>query len=500
MKDLKMTKVYYDESPAGAGKTERAIEGLVRTPIKAIFVTERKESFPEIEARIREISSKMGTRPIIAHIHGDMESLATSVANAVGEIPNRYGHVDHVIVIITHAALLTSDFSGFNGWWIVIDEVPAFLDFEEKSTHLDSAYFARHYRLNKVHGDWHMVTATTAGLAISAADVRADDSHSHLSVFHARVLDASRPESGRYVLCNLPNWVAMEERKVKWCWASTFSLRELAAFERIELLGNRFRSDIGSMLTQFFDSDDVEWEPLPTLSHKRQFVKRKVHVHYFADRPAAKSLFGDSYGQAALREIGYHLATVLPKGNSIWSANGTGVFGQPTPKKLLGLPASDYISPKQAGTNRFSGLSHAAIIYAAKPCPNLRGLLLALNIDPSDWTRSIEHEAILQFVTRTSVRDPNNSTPVSLYVFDRAQAQYLKDYFDSLHHVEADVSQVPLEVTIPVKSRGGRPATIRTPREQAEWLAEKRRKDAARKRHSREKVAIANVRSILEDA
>lgn len=284
-------KIYYDESPAGAGKTERAIRGIARTPVKAIFVTERKESFAELTSRINTISNEMGTRPVIAHIHGDMENLGCSVSNAVGEVPHRFAHLDHVIVIITHAALLTSTFTGFAGWRIIIDEVPAFLDFEEKTTHLDAAYFERHYRLKHVHGDWHMVTATASGLAISAADVRADRSHGHLSVFHARVLDAARPNANRYVLCNLPNWAAMEERKVKWCWASTFSLRDLAAFERIELLGNRFRSDIGSMLTQFFDSEDVEWEQLPMLMGTRQFVKRRVHIHYFTDRPAAKSLF-----------------------------------------------------------------------------------------------------------------------------------------------------------------------------------------------------------------
>ena len=465
-----MIKVYYDESPAGAGKTERAINNIVKSSCRTIFVTERKESFPEIDERIRKSASIMGTSPFIAHIHGDMECLGRSVSKAVAEVPDRYAGIDHVIVIITHAALLTSDFSGFAGWQIVIDEVPAFLDFEEKTTHLDSAYFSRYYHLEHVSDDWCMVTATTSGVALSVADVRADDSHSHLDVFHARVLDASRPNSGRYVLCNLPDWAAMEERKVKWCWASTFSLRELAAFERIELLGNRFRSDIGSMLTRFFDGDEVEWEPLPPLPNLRQSVKRSVLIHYFSDRQAAKSFCGGDKGQSALREIGKYLATVLPTGSSIWSANDTAVHGQPTPKKVLGLPADASISPKQAGTNRFSKLSDAAIIYAAKPCPNLRGLLLALKIDPAAWTRTIEHEAILQFVTRTSVRDPANATAVNLYVFDREQAEYLRAYFEDLAHVEVVVSQIPLTVAIPPKSKGGRPPTIRSPQEQAKWL------------------------------
>lgn len=482
-------KVYYDESPAGAGKTERAITSITRSKCRTLFVTERKESFGELCSRISAISTAMGTHPVLRGIHGDMENLGSSVSKAVEELPVTYASVDHVIVIITHAAFLSSDFAGFAGWRIVIDEVPAFLDFQEKTTHLDAAYFSRHYTLQHINGDWHALAATAAGLALSAADVRADDSHGHLSVFHTRVLEASRADANRFVLCNLPNWSAMEERKVKWCWASTFSLRELSSFERIELLGNRFRSDIGSLLSQFFDGADVAWEELPPLASTRSFVLRPVHIHYFYDRASAKSLFGGEFGQTALPEIGRFLANVLPAGNSIWSANDTGIFGQPTPKQMLGLPSGDYITPKQAGTNRYASLSHAAIIYAAKPSPNLRSLLRALDIDPDHWTRSIEHEAILQFVTRTSVRDPNNAMPVYLYVFDRAQAEYLKEYFDGLHHVIANITQVPLKVAIPERSKGGRPAEVRTPQEQAEWESEKRRKDAERKRNEREKGA-----------
>lgn len=478
-------KVYYDESPAGAGKTRRAIEGITTERCKAIFVTERKESFAELRQRITAMSDSKGTHPTVHGIHGDMENLGGSVSKSVEDLPVRYASLDHVIVVITHAAFLSSDFSGFVGWRIVIDEVPAFLDFQEKSTHLDAAYFDQHYSLQSVTDDWHAVIATEEGMALSASDVRADDSHAHLSVFHSRVLEASQPDARRYVLCSLPKWSAMQERKVKWCWASTFSLRELAAFDRIELLGNRFRSDIGSMLTQFFDGEDVEWEELPPLVDKRVAVLRAVHIHYFSDRASAKSLFSGEFGRAALPEIGRFLAQVLPAENSIWSANDTGIFGQPTPKQLLGLPAGDYISPKQAGTNNYASRSHAAIIYAAKPSPNLRSLLKALSIDPEHWTRSIEHETILQFVTRTSVRDPSNASPVSLYVFDHDQAKYLKEYFDGLAHVSAEISSIPLPIDIPEKSKGGRPPAMRTVKEQVAWQDAKRKKDADRKRKKR---------------
>ena len=284
-------RVYVDESPAGAGKTFRTINNITRGRCKVLLITERKDSFQELEDTIRISADRAGTQPAVRQIHGGTENRGSSVTKEVEELPARYADCNHVIAIATHAALLRCDFSGFAGWIIVIDEVPAFLDFEEKLTHLDSAYFERHYALEQVGGQWNAVTLTFPGHDLSVADVRADQSHSHLSVFHARVSEASREESKRHVLCNLPDWAAMANRKVKWCWASVFSLRQLEAFDRVELLGNRFSSDIGSKLTQFFDRDDVEWISLPSLKDARLFRCRSVTINYFSNRPASRSWF-----------------------------------------------------------------------------------------------------------------------------------------------------------------------------------------------------------------
>ncbi|EJU12875.1 hypothetical protein LH128_11608 [Sphingomonas sp. LH128] len=131
------------------------------------------------------------------------------------------------------------------------------------------------------------------------------------------------------------------------------------------------------------------------------------------------------------------------------------------------------------------GVSHAAAIYSAKPSSNLRGLLTALHLDPVIWTRSVEFETILQFVTRTSVRDPANRTPVHLWVFNRAQAAYLKDYFDTLPYVAATMRHVPLGVGLLPAAQGGRPVIVLTPEEQERRKANRRKLDAERKRRKR---------------
>lgn len=478
-------KVYYDESPAGQGKTQRSIETLCRSVCKALFITERRHSFDELENEMRRIAGGFGKRPLIRHIHSDTANRGESVSTEIERLPEHHSDCDHIIVIATHAALLRSDFSGFVGWRIVIDEVPAFLDFEEKQTHLDADFFKRHYALEHVIDKWHAITLTEEGAQISVAHVRADQSHAHLGVFHARVAEASRPGAKRLVLGNLANWREMADRKVQWCWASVFSLRELEAFDRVELLGNRFRSDIGSILTRWLEVQDVEWEALPPLTNTRLFARRRVSIHYFTDRAASKSLFASPDGQNALRLIGSYLATVLPKAHSIWTANQTADRCAPTPKALLALPEDDYLTPRQAGTNRHMSVSYATAIYSAKPSANLRSLLSALGINTEAWTRSVEYETILQFMTRTSVRSPTNSTPVELWVFDREQAAYLKEYFDILPHTTATTTRVPLALELAPKSKGGRPAKVMTPEERKAQKDEQRRRDAARKREKR---------------
>jgi hypothetical protein len=482
-------EVYVDESEAGMGKTHRAIGRITRNNRKVVFITERKQSFSELEHDIRVSASMHGTSPFIGQIHSDNDNRGLSVAKEIERAPDLYAGCSHVVLIATHAALMRCDFAGFAGWEIIIDEVPAFLDFEEKDTHLDRDYFERFYRLIPVAPEWHAVELSQEGQSLSVADVRADQSHTHLSVFHARVMEASRPGAKRHVLCNLSRWADMSDRKVRWCWASVFSLRQLEAFNRVELLGNRFRQNVGSKLAQALDGDEVEWETLPPLSATRHFVHRNVEISYFTERPAARSLFETADGQRALAAIGGYLRGVLPAGNSIWTANETSDRRLPSPKELISLLASDYLKPKQAGTNRYKAISHAAAIYTAKPCPNLRGLLIAFGIDPDEWTRSTEYEAILQFVTRTSVRDPHNATTVRLWVFDSGQAQYLKDYFDGLAHVTATISCADLDLNLAPKSGGGRPAVVRSPAQQAAHEAERRSIDAARKRKDRKKAA-----------
>lgn len=473
-------KVYVDQSPAGAGKTERAIHRLVSTVSKTVFVTERKESFAELNGRISQKKQYLGMPSlVIRELHGDQNNLGNSVSKEIENLPAFYANTDHVVVIITHAALLRSDFSNFQDWDMTIDEVPRFLDFEEKRTALDAAYFEANYALCALTEAWSAITATPAGAKLSTADVLSDQSHSHLSVFHSRVLEANRPHSDRKVLCNLTSWEQMKSRKVQWCWASVFSLNELAAFKRVELLGNQFLQDIGGALSRFIH-DDIEWDDVTPINPICLSPPRTVNINYFSEyRRASRTLFESNEGQAMLRSIGKHIAVAQGEDDFIWSGNEHSV------KPQLLLDQAKYLLPKQAGTNRYRHVSNAAIIYAAKPCANLRSLLIACGIKPEGWTESVESETILQFVTRTSVRNPSDTSTVSLWVFDKWQAEYLYKYFENLPYTEPLLQCAQIDFEIPQQNKLGRPPVHRTPEEQEQFLLMKKKKDAARNQKSR---------------
>lgn len=315
-------KVYYDQSPAGTGKTHNIIINLTSRAVKVLYVTERRASFPELEAWMRREAARQGTTPIIETIRSDSNERPGVVSRQVEALPDRHRLHRHVIVIVTHAAMLRSDFSDFGGWEIVVDEVPPFLDFEDKRTFLDFAFFNAHYRLEPLNDSWSIVKAEDAAKELTPTDIKADQSHEHLAVFHRRVLEASREDSRRIVLCNLPDWTAMENRKVQWCWASAFSLWELATFDRITLLGNRFRADIGARISEALNVEEIEWVELPSPTHGHHFQARRVHINYFSDdRLASRHLFETDAGQKMLADIGARLAKELNGHEHIWSAN-----------------------------------------------------------------------------------------------------------------------------------------------------------------------------------
>lgn len=457
--------VTVNDAPPGSGKTFQAINRMISFPARYLFVPERKETIRTIAEECRQYADLRGRHvqvwPVIS---GELPASHNSVREAVEALPNLYRDEPHVVAIITHTALMMSDLSDFQGWHIVIDEIPAVLTVQEVQTLKDTAFFADHYTLEPLDGyaDWSIVGLTPQGRRLTSRHLYQDDSHRHLRSFHSRVLESDAHDCRR-VVCNLSDWDQMGDvtetvsGKIgrQWVWGSLFTLSALEAFATVTILGNRFSESLSyKLLVEAAANDglDVRWtfrrsaRPIP-------WARRAVSVLYFSDRRASRYHLMSETGRVHIARIDAFLADSMSTA-SIWSTNGSFAVS------FSRLSRANFQPPKQAGSNEFIGCNEAAIIYSAKASPNVRGLLSCHGVSEADWTSTNEHETVLQFLTRTSLRDPNSSEPVTLYVYDRAQADYVGERLGSLSHVDLTVSHVDLGVCTAQRPRGRKPVAL----------------------------------------
>lgn len=482
-------KVHYYTAPCGAGKSYQAAQRTINIPGRYLVVRDRVEAIHEHHRMLYKMSVEAGRMPSINPITSKRGS---SVRLEVEQIPERYNALPHVIVLITHKAMLMCDFSAFEGWHIIIDETPVVLDKQELKTARSVDFFQRHYQLDDAgHKAWRSVRLTREGWDMTGRDLEDDDCLKLLRVFHERVTaatplpdDATARHTRRShkatisqsaVIQNLKDWDDMADGRT-WTWWSLWSPKQLAAFQSVEFMANGFEHSATFAFLKSMNPD-VEWVEVP-LTSTRTFAQRSVHIEYFAEQHvASKSLFETAAGQSYLTQI----AQYLKHRNQIWMANDNHAAS------LVAMGGTQ-LRPQQAGSNQYSGYHAAACIYAAKPSQETRAVMGLMNVDPDIWTRSYEHEAILQFACRTSIRDPQSTAPVTITVYDRDQADYLRTYFEAQPHAVVSMQLVDLGFA-QVRRAAGRPALELSGEERDAKIAADKllRAAAARQRRAREK-------------
>lgn len=475
--------VYVDQSPVGVGKTYNALSHIVNYPARYVFVTERQSSVLEIEERLRAMAFDRHIGFTIKTITSSHENRGSSVTTSITALPELFANDEaHVCVIITHAAMMMSDLSQFTGWNIVIDEVPAVVYQQSISSRTDVEFFERNYTLEPLTAEWSRVGLTVHGELLSSSELTDCDSHEHLRALHQRLKSGLRP-----VVCNLTAWEEMAQPAVQWTWWSIFDVRQLEAFENIKFLGSGFMSKLAAKMLKNYDPD-VEWVCSSTLGH-RQLHSKTVRIHYFTERSSSRYYFESEHGQRHLTQVARYLGSTMPQ-RSIWTANNPQsrpVTAYRTMKSQMG--ALRYVSPKQAGTSEFMTDYHdAAIIYASKPSKASQAIMEVLECTDADWVETNEFETILQFLTRTSVRDVTTGGHTNFYVMSKDQADYLKDFFDAQPHISATLEYVELGLEYPEPLKRGRKPVVLTPQEAAERAESNRLAKAERERQRRARL------------
>lgn len=466
-----LNKIYCDDSFAGNGKTTRAIERMVSNSTRWIYCCERVETFTEVIEQIEGRVKVAGTSPqIIPICRGNSASVKRRVEGLIDEAIHQ-----HTIALITHAALLMSDFSHFEGWSLIIDEVPSLLTINHIRTDTSVKIFRDLYDLVPFsdHEGWSEIRPSREGNSKSNADVQADDISSNLASFHRAALSAGRGHGK--MIARLSDWDQASTKK-KWFYSTWFSFLNLQAFDFVLCLGNGFMNSVDVQVVRSNDDliaaemgQKIEWVQIEKPAN--QLVKpRKVTLRYFQEKHATASQSLKPAGQRNLIKVAKYLNVVLPP-DAIWSANNGSAgkesetnFGDGDAFSVKNIMSRylkrDYISPRQAGSNRYRAHHAMAFIYTANSSPDCTALLKLNGLKPNAWRSTKEHETILQGLTRTSIRDADSDHPVDFYVMDEFDAKYCAAYFDNLgHDVRIKFVNLGLEAVIDGRKDNG-PKTL----------------------------------------
>ncbi len=484
--------IFVDESSVGVGKTHAAIEKAVRHRGLWLFAVERIDSIKEITSRIEAMAGsknvKVNTVPISSEPDKKQILRGQSVRTEVESLATKYQN-GHVIAICSHSAMMMTDFKKFNDWHFICDEVPSLLDITKKQTKLDLSFFEEYFELESLTTGkmaWSLFKPTEAGLKLTSSDLIQDESHRHLAKLHLVTKLAHQQKIAKFPVTTLTDLSNMEGDRVYWVWWSLLSIKHFEPFKSVQFLASQF---MNSMTRKIIDNyhDDVDFRAVSRPSSRR-FSRRSISIKYYSNRKATINFLESKIGKQHLSVIGSDIDSSTRGSNFIWSANKK---FKDVLKKELGSKC--YRRPKQAGTDKLMKNNSAAMIYSAQPANYVLDVLKVFDLGKKDWIESNEYETILQFVSRTSVRNANSSDDVQIFVYNKFQADYLVEFFEKQSHNNVSCEFVDLGLQYPEKKRGPKKKTLT--REEAEEKKKQRTKkqtEAQRKRREKKRAAESN--------
>lgn len=377
-----MTTIYYDDGGCGSGKTHRALTAITCKGGRHIYAADRIEAIDERARSLRAMrADEQSLKVVTIYSNHDYRAVGPSVSAQIEAVPADFAEHSNIVVLITHEALKFANFEAFagQGWSLWIDEVPSVLDNDTHFFHVAWDKLDELYSLHPFEGEkWSEVTRKNPNIDVAAMAL--DDALQVLRPFEKRVADPRRK-----VLVNVADWAELSVKRRKMSWYSVWSPAELATFDAVFMLGNALMNSLTARLWRRH-WPEVQWVPME--APLRVFKPRRVKITYFAEsHTATRKLFGSDKGKENLKQIARYLKDRGLGKEMIWTCN------RPDRAILSAMPG-EWLTPKKAGSNAYSELTHVAAIYTAKPDDSLKLVLERLGLCGQDHTETAEYETI----------------------------------------------------------------------------------------------------------
>ncbi|MGK7869664.1 hypothetical protein [Falsiroseomonas sp. E2-1-a20] len=495
-----MIRVNVLTGPPGCGKTIEMLVEMTSVTGRYILALPTLDLIGEKLRDLEREAAKSGTEPVVRAIHsGVKHRRSNSVSRNISDAIEEYSSLPHCILVITHEALVQTDFACVAGrdWHIRVDEVPQATVAGQFCVPSSSRFFESSYTLSPVdQTEWYRVSLSSD--APTVGQIMQDDLVKGLAAFHKRI------RSPQGVCVDVGDWRDAREsnRPVRWC--SAWTPAELGLFKTITLAASGFFHSLPFLASRRWCTDEVEFVQREVAGSAAR-LKPTVRICYFTHghRASTEWWFPNDPGKA--REGKRCLAAVCRYleglGDSLgyWSGNGA------VCQYFEGRVSGKQVRPKLAGSNEYRDLTSCAYIYSSKAQPNDAVLLDVFGLTREEIERAREREDIWQFVMRGAARMSDFDGTYTVYLYDLWQAEALAEMLrdEGIAEdvtLEAVVEAGILEVARPkpgpvAGTRAANSGKSREEREQERRADDRRRKQAQRDRQRREKALAGTLRS-----
>ena len=461
----------------GTRKTTHELDRMVREPGCYLFANPTIDLITERVSDLRRMAKDAKTDPLIIAVHrNSRDTVVRQVARTIADLPHNMQHLPHVIAVVTHEGLISSELRSFVGWHAVVDEVPSSVATGSMRIPATYAFMEAAYDLVDQGDGWSKVTLRAD--APTFTEIQEDDFLAALATFHRR----AQSDVGVYV--NLTDWrdARVKGREVEWLSVWTLHELERAPFENVTLIGSGIMHSLTYLVSNVAKPLKIERTEMPMA----RTGSPRVVIEYFADQHRGSTLWWQSeIGRQNLLAIRRYL-----EGQKVgyWSGN------EDVAKFFYGSVPGEQVRPKIAGSNRLHDHTSCAMMYSSKALPTDRLLTDAFDITPDQIERAREMEDIWQFIWRGALRKPDFAGEYVIWLHDRAQAMALAE---QLGQSEATTNIVVRKASAPGfqdvvrQSQPGRPRIYTGTAAEIEAAQKKANADAARQYRERKKAAKA---------
>ena len=431
------------DAPCGAGKTYEMINNIVIGGGRWLYVCDTIRNIKEREAEFRELCARQNVRNF--QIYKAFYQDSVPVSKQVDEILNSL-YSKNVVIFISNAALQILDASKFEGFSLVIDEAYEVLGMHERKWDYNIELADKYFGIIDTDSNYFQIVSTAAGDAL--VQERAFDD------INATFRDLLETLSKQYatIWCHKSSWQKRAKTRLTF-WAIS-SPEFIKHFKSVWLMGDEIKQS--PIYNVWYKQHKVNFKfvNLKRPRERKVPLKDRGMIYYFAEnRRASINQFkkGDSPLMLIVKWLGEN------------HGDNPFIIAQHLDDKNYSVinitdvcKNAEVLSLKTTGLNQYQHHTMCVWLGALKLSGQDQEVMKTVfDIDTATQVRWREFNPLYQFVMRTSLRDYESNTFNKVFVFDRFQAEYLRE------RTGMPIAHISGVIAVDGVDKGGRPKSAR---------------------------------------